>query len=343
MSIIPLKLAVLALLATLCAGILFQHDTALMRVLLGAVGVGIVVFISAWFMVTARLNKVADLISGIRDSEADQIVFPVQGDEIDQLMHRVTSVSESVTESHDTLRKIESYRKDFLGDISHELKTPIFAVRGFAETLIDGAIDDPNVRISFLEKIVQNADRLGSLTEDLNAITRIETGELKMDMVPFNIGSVIKDVVSQLEPMAAGEEILLSCRIGPVDKPVFGDPKRINQVVRNLAENALKYTTNGGFTEIIVRQIGTSGVRISVVDNGIGVPEQDIDRITERFFRVEKSRSRGSGGTGLGLAIVKHILAAHDQKLVVESTVEVGSTFAFNLDFAEKGSDEIIR
>ncbi|NND72062.1 MAG: histidine kinase [Rhodothermales bacterium] len=294
---------------------------------------GIVYFASAK-LVSDRLQKADGLIAEIQDTGPDPLFEAERGDEIDQLMERINSVNDSVKDNLSTLRRMESYRKDFLGDISHELKTPIFAVRGFAETLIDGAVDDPEVRISFLEKIIQNADRLGSLAEDLNAITSIETGELKMEMTPFNIGSTVKDVVSQLEPMAAGENVKLSFKIGPVERPVFGDPVRIHQVIRNLAENAIKYTGSGGFTEIVVRQIEASSVRVSVIDSGIGISPENIVRITERFFRVERSRARGLGGTGLGLAIVKHILAAHDQKLKVESSVGVGSTFAFDLTFA---------
>lgn len=337
MSRISLKIAALAAGIAVLTSVAASQLTInpLYQALLAAVLTGAGMYLVTRRTVARRLARAVGFVSDISEDD----IIPkgdVQGDEIDQLYKHVTGVKESVQESLQTLRKIESYRKDFLGDISHELKTPIFAVRGFAETLMDGAVDDPEVRIPFLEKIILNADRLGALAEDLNAITRIETGELRMEKIQFDISAVVKEVVEQLEPMAQNEHVHLTCRVQKDLPLTFGDRDRIHQVIRNLAENAIKYTPSGGRTEILVRQLDERVCRISVVDNGIGISEENIGRITERFFRVDRSRSRGLGGTGLGLAIVKHVLAAHNKHLLVESQLDKGSTFAFDLEFAEE-------
>lgn len=345
MSRISLKIAAVAAgTAVVCSLVVTQFVEVgpLAQALLIAALTGIGMYLATRRLVSHRLWKAIRLVDDI----SEQDITPgseLDGDEIDQLYRHVSGVKKSVRDSLQTLRKIESYRKDFLGDISHELKTPIFAVRGFAETLMDGAVDDPDVRIPFLEKIIVNADRLGALAEDLNAITRIETGELRMEKIQFDIGSVVLAVVEQLDPMAQTEEIQLTFRVEERLPPVYGDRERIHQVIRNLAENAIKYTPSGGRTEIIARALDEKLCRISVVDNGIGISDEHIGRITERFFRVDRSRSRGLGGTGLGLAIVKHVLGAHNQYLKVESQLGKGSTFAFDLIFADALGSEVVQ
>ncbi len=256
------------------------------------------------------------------------------GDELDALIHQVGRAGRTLQQEIERLERVESYRREFLGDVSHELRTPIFAVAGFAETLLDGALDDDRVRRRFVEKVLSNARRLEALTRDLSDISKLETGRLQLDRAPFDLRQLVAEVVEGLEHAARDHNVTLAARISADLPPAVGDRERLRQVLTNLAENALKYNEPGGQVEVTARQRPTGDVRVSVVDDGIGIPEEALGRLTERFFRVDKSRSRAEGGTGLGLAIVKHILEAHGQRLDVESRLGYGSTFAFSLPSA---------
>ena len=260
---------------------------------------------------------------------------PEGRDELDALIHQVGRAGRTLQQEIERLERAESYRREFLGDVSHELRTPIFAVAGFAETLLDGALDDDRVRRRFVEKVLHNARRLEALTSDLADISKLETGQLRLDRAPFALGPLVVEVVESLELAAGGYGVALDARLPDALPDVVGDRERVRQVLTNLAENALKYNERGGHVEVTARRRPTGEVRVAVVDDGIGVPEDAVGRLTERFFRVDKSRSRAEGGTGLGLAIVKHILEAHGQRLEVESRLGYGSTFAFSLPAAD--------
>jgi two-component system phosphate regulon sensor histidine kinase PhoR len=255
-------------------------------------------------------------------------------DELDALIHQVGRAGRTLQREIERLERAESYRREFLGDVSHELRTPIFAVAGFAETLLDGALDDDRVRRRFVEKVLQNARRLEALTSDLADISKLETGRLRIERAPFALAPLVAEVVDGLEHAAARHGVALAPRLPDGLPDVVGDRERVRQVLSNLAENALKYNEPGGHVEVTARRRPTGEVRVAVVDDGIGVPEEAVGRLTERFFRVDKSRSRAEGGTGLGLAIVKHILEAHGAHLEVESRLGYGSTFAFALPAA---------
>lgn len=257
-----------------------------------------------------------------------------KGDELNALIWQVYRTGLALEKEIRELRKIENYRRDFLGNVSHELKTPIFAIHGFAETLLDGAIHDERFSEAFVEKILRNAKRLHNLSQDLSAIARIETGELKMTMEPFHLSRLVREIIESLEGTAADKNITLQYHVSERLPTVMGDRERIGQVITNLVDNAIKYNDDGGHVEVVARRLPTQEVKISIVDNGIGIPPQHIARLTERFFRVDTSRSRSQGGTGLGLAIVKHILGAHNQTLRVESSPNKGSTFSFGLAVA---------
>jgi len=258
-----------------------------------------------------------------------------KGDELNALIWQVYRTGLALEKEIRELRKIENYRRDFLGNVSHELKTPIFAIHGFAETLLDGAIHDERFSEAFVEKILRNAKRLHNLAQDLAAIARIETGELKMTMEPFHLARLVREIIESLEGTAADKTITLQYHLSEGLPTVMGDRERIGQVITNLVDNAIKYNDEGGHVEVVARRLPTNEVKISIVDNGIGIPPQHIARLTERFFRVDTSRSRSQGGTGLGLAIVKHILGAHKQTLRIESGPNKGSTFSFALAVAE--------
>ena len=264
-----------------------------------------------------------------------------QRDELDELVHQVYRAGRALQQEIERLEELENYRREYLGDVSHELRTPIFAVSGFAESLLDGALEDDRVSRRFVEKIQANARRLDALTRDLAEISRIETGELQMTMEPFDLRLLIQEIVESLERMAAEREIRLGMQVAGTLPLVVGDRERIRQVLANLVENAIKYNEAGGHVEVTARcpppeADRPATVRLAVVDDGIGIPPALVPRLTERFFRADKSRSREQGGTGLGLAIVKHILEAHGQRLQIESRPGYGSTFAFHLPVVER-------
>ena len=308
-------------------------------VLMAAVG-GAAAYVAVSRQIAGRLELARRTLREARKRRFDALAAlpPSTGrDELDALIHQVGRAGRTLQEEIERLERAESYRREFLGDVSHELRTPIFAVAGFAETLLDGALDDDRVRRRFVEKIAQNAERLDALTRDLSAISKLETGRLQIQRVPFDLATLATEVAEGLEHAARENEVAVAVRVPPSLPPVLGDRDRLRQVLTNLVENAVKYNEPGGHVEVVARLRDTGEVRVGVVDDGIGIPEQAIDRLTERFFRVDKSRSRDKGGTGLGLAIVKHILEAHGQRLEVESRVGYGSAFAFSLPPAPTG------
>lgn len=253
-------------------------------------------------------------------------------DELGTLTKRLIIASKTVEKEILRLNKIENYRKEFIGDISHELKTPIFAIQGFIETLLNGALEDPEVNEIFLRKAMKNVNRLTYLTKDLMEISRLETGELKSTMQEIFLHDLVLDVVEHLQYKSQKETV--SIQVEPFEKnlQIRADRNQIKQLLINLVENAVKYNTQGGRVIISVKPLVSDPdkVRLYVKDTGMGIDPKDIPRVTERFFRVDKSRSREKGGTGLGLSIVKHIIEAHGESLSIESGKE-GSTFSFTL------------
>ncbi|MDN5215930.1 ATP-binding protein [Fulvivirgaceae bacterium BMA12] len=234
----------------------------------------------------------------------------------------------------DQLKKTENFRREFIADISHELKTPIFSAQGFVHTLLDGAIEDKKVRQKFLKKAAKSLDGLDILVQDLLTLSQMETGQIKMQYERFNVFAVVNEVFEQLEGEAEKKEIDMGfTEFSNNQVFVVADQQRIYQVMLNLISNAIKYTRKQGSVRVGFEK-RKKEVLITVSDNGRGIPDEDIKRIFERFYRVEKSRSKDKGGTGLGLAIVKHVLEAHDTRIEVQSKVEEGSTFSFALPTA---------
>ncbi len=234
----------------------------------------------------------------------------------------------------DELKRLELFRREFLADVSHELKTPIFAAQGFIHTLIDGAIDDESVRDKFLAKAARSLDGLDALVKDLVALSQLETGEVKMHLDRVDMHALTRDIFEQLENIAETKGTLLRIKSsfqGAVS--VKADPQRISQVMTNLIENAIKYGKENGKV-IVGFEDDKKHISITVRDDGPGIPQEHLSRIFERFYRVEKSRSKERGGTGLGLAIVKHILNAHKSKIAVMSKPDKGTMFRFKLDKA---------
>jgi two-component system phosphate regulon sensor histidine kinase PhoR len=226
--------------------------------------------------------------------------------------------------------KLERVRSEFLANVSHELRTPIFSIQGFIETLIDGAIDDPNVNREFLKKAYEHSERLNNLLNDLIEISRIESGEMRMSFRYFDIAEFLEKVIEEVLPNAEKKSLKVVQLTNHHEILVLGDKDRLRQVMYNLIDNSIKYTEPGGKIEVGSDELSNS-VRVFVRDNGAGIGEEHLSRIFERFYRVDKDRSRSVGGTGLGLAIVKHIIEAHNSKVEVKSELGKGSEFSFVL------------
>ncbi|HKM93418.1 MAG TPA: ATP-binding protein [Prolixibacteraceae bacterium] len=233
------------------------------------------------------------------------------------------------------LKELERYRKEFVGNVSHELKTPIFNIQGYILTLTEGGIDDPRINKLYLERTVKSIDRMISIVEDLESITKLESGELTLNMEKFNFIKLVEDVF-EIEHMIALERKIKQKFSTKTDKPimVYADKKRMMEVMSNLVVNGIKYGRKGGTVEVGFFDMNDQYM-IEVSDNGIGMEKENLVRIFERFYRVDKHRSREEGGTGLGLAIVKHIIEGHNQTIEVKSQVNVGTTFNFTIQKAK--------
>jgi len=254
------------------------------------------------------------------------------------IYRKLTSLQQINQRELKKMRDLENYRRDFLGEVSHELKTPIFATQGFLHTLIDGAMDDPRVRVKFLKRALKNADRLAHLVEDLLIITRAESGEMVIRVRPFGIYDLVAEVVDMLDIKFTRKGRNIRCTImahGLEHAQVLADRERIQQVITNLVDNAVKYGNQQGS---ILLEIGKDSGKIwvSVTDDGPGIDDEHLALLFRRFYRIDKSRSRDGGGTGLGLSICKHLIEAHGEQILVHSHPGKGATFRFSLKQVEQ-------
>lgn len=236
----------------------------------------------------------------------------------------------------ETLKIRENYRKEFIGNVSHELKTPLFTVQGYILTLLDGAMNDKTLRKKYLNRAEKGVERLIYIVKDLDMITKLEAGNLNLDTEEFDIIELVQSVFDLLEMKAAKKRITLAFDMDYTKSiKVLADKERIQQVLTNLIVNSIKYGRENGTTEISIENLIRNKVIVRVTDNGEGIDSKNIPRLFERFYRVDKSRARKEGGSGLGLSIVKHIIEAHNEKIYVESEYNVGSEFSFTLEKAE--------
>lgn len=251
---------------------------------------------------------------------------------IDEVEKQVIEWAAQKREEEAQLAPMDDYRRNLLGNISHELKTPIFNIQGYLHTLLDGAIDDSRVNKKYLKRAAQNLERLNSIVEDLDIISQIEGQQMDMEFQRFDIHKLAVEVLDDLELKAKNKTIDLRIKEG-CNRPYFveADRDRIRQVLDNLVTNAIKYGNKDGYVQIGFYDMDLI-LLIEVSDNGIGIENQHLNRLFERFYRVDKARSREEGGTGLGLSIVKHIVEAHNQTINVRSSKTVGSTFGFTLE-----------
>ncbi len=251
--------------------------------------------------------------------------------DIDNVEREAEEWADAKEEELNAYRRDENYRREFIGNVSHELKTPIFNIQGYIQTLLDGGLEDENINIKYLERTNKSVDRMINIVEDLEVISRLETEQSQLDLQPFNIIQLVEDVFDAFEMKANQMDIQLEMIKESQSKIVIGDKDKIQQVFINLISNSIKYGKKGGVTSIKFFDM-ESNMLIEVSDNGIGIESDSLDRLFERFYRVDKNRSREIGGTGLGLAIVKHILEGHNQQINVRSTAGVGTTFSFILE-----------
>ena len=254
-----------------------------------------------------------------------------------------TNMEELVTEIKDydskrksefsEMKKLESFRREFIGNLAHEIKTPLFTSQSYILTLLDGALKDENVNIKYLKTASKAIDRLNLIVKDLDLITKIESGESILNKNKFDIINLTENVFEMLEFTAKKKKIKLTVNKdkGLLTK-VIADKEKIEQVLTNLIDNSIKYGKDNGTTEIVIQSLNEDKIIVRVTDNGVGFKKENYTRIFERFFRVDRSGSRSAGGSGLGLAIVKHIIDAHDEKIYVESEFGVGSEFSFTLE-----------
>jgi two-component system phosphate regulon sensor histidine kinase PhoR len=228
---------------------------------------------------------------------------------------------------------LENYRRDYIGNVAHELKTPIFSIQGYIETVLDDADLDRDTLELFLGKANKNANRLGQIVNDLDTITKYESGFLVLDQQPFDLLGLVNEVVESLELQAREKNINLQVLASPGEYMVMGDRARLSQVVTNLGYNSIRYGNDNGNTRFRLSNTGEK-VMFEVADNGIGIPSEHLGRVFERFYRVDKHRNRATGGSGLGLSICKHIVEAHGENIGVISTEGAGSVFSFSLKCA---------
>lgn len=276
-----------------------------------------------------ELNAIKSVISGIRKNIFNQPEEIKLSYNLRSLQEEIQQMFEKERNDIEYLKRLERMRTQFLANVSHELRTPIFAIQGYIETLLDGALNDEKVNKYFLDKANQHTINLSNLLNDLIDISMIESGEMRMSYRYFNINEYINQIIQEMMPMANEKKIELIYQPARENLELFGDKHRLKQVFTNLLTNAIKYTEQGK-VEILIEEEQKHG-KIIIRDTGIGIPQEDLTRIFERFYRVDKDRSRAVGGTGLGLAIVKHIVEAHNSKIEVKSKPGVGSEFSFRL------------
>ncbi|HKE62711.1 MAG TPA: ATP-binding protein [Nitrospira sp.] len=292
----------------------------------------------------SELNALVSTVLATRTGQEDEIILTPSGRCLD--VEASVAGGEQDNEAcavlvfHDIteLRRLENIRKDFVANVSHELRTPLTSIKGYVEALLDGGKDDPATSVRFLDIILKQSDRLNLILEDLLQLSKIESGQVQFKQEPLHLGSVVERTIAMIKPLADKKQHRLSAQIAPNLPLITGDEERLVQVLANLLDNAIKYTPEGGQITVAARRmplaqadVRRNSVELAVTDTGIGIPEQDRPRVFERFYRVDKARSRELGGTGLGLAIVRHIVEGHGGQIWVEGNVPTGSRFVVRL------------
>ncbi len=324
---------------TLAMGVFFYFSGEFNIWLL--LGFALVLFVISFFIIQYRVehlifNRIKKIYDDVSLLDARSLSKHQISTDMETLTREVERFAQNKKLEIEALKIRETYRKEFIGNISHELKTPLFTVQGYILTLLDGAMKDKQVRKKYLHRASKGVERLIYIVKDLDMITKLEVGELNMRWEKFDIVELIENVFDLLEMKASKKQITLA-----MDKEytapimVSADKDKIQQVLSNLIVNSVKYGKKGGTTEVNIEDLIRNKVIVRVSDNGEGIAQEHIPRLFERFYRVDKSGSRKEGGSGLGLAIVKHIIEAHKERIYVESQFGVGSEFSFTLEKAK--------
>jgi two-component system, OmpR family, phosphate regulon sensor histidine kinase PhoR len=325
--------------SALTVAFLFLMDDATPTLLLVAGGISfsvsyILMQITLEFLIFKEISNIYGVFEKIQKKDYSNI--PDKSDKLSisplrKINKSINLYAQSKNKEIEALQKNAEFRKEFIADISHELKTPIFAAQGYIHTLLDGAVDDKSVRLKFLKRAAKSLNALDKLVHDLLTLNQMESGVVKFNFESFDLKEVLYDVIEELEQKASKRKMNIQFAYEK-DKNfrTLADKDKIFRVCQNLISNAIKYNNDGGEVQINLKTHKNS-ITVEVKDNGKGIPPEDLKRIFERFYRVDKSRSREGGGTGLGLAIVKHILEGHKSKISVSSTVGKGSVFSFEL------------
>jgi two-component system phosphate regulon sensor histidine kinase PhoR len=297
--------------------------------------------------VSQRLAAIIDYAGKLARGEFAARLERTGGGELGQLGRKLNETGQNLERmvkeldrEHSELEKLERIRKDFVINVSHELRTPLASIQGYTETLLDGAVHEPGLNVRFLGIIRQNAERLARITGDLLTLSRIELGRHKFQFASYYVNRLVEDSVESMRLLAEKRNIALQVEPGPPESDVFCDSEAVHQILGNLLDNAIKYTPDGGSVFIGADTPKDNVVTIWVRDTGPGIPVDDLPRLFERFYRVDKARSRELGGTGLGLAIVKHLVRAQGGDVKVESLVNQGSTFTFTLPVQDIGQPD---
>ena len=312
----------------------FFHEFSLSIILVFAVSIATFSFFVIQYRVERfiyrRVKKIYDDVSLLESTSFRS--QPITTD-METLTKQVKKFATDKKLEIETLKVREEYRREFLGNISHELKTPLFTVQGYLSTLLDGAMDDKRIRKKYLERAEKGVERLVYIVEDLDMISKLEMGDVNLELSKFNIVDLVQSVFDLLEMVADKKNIILMFdRKYNKAINVFADQEKIQQVLSNLIMNSIKYGKENGTTEVTIEDLVDDKIIVRIRDNGEGIEKQNIPRLFERFFRVDKSGARSEGGSGLGLSIVKHIIEAHGEKIYVESEFGIGSEFSFTLE-----------
>ncbi|MBL7831202.1 MAG: sensor histidine kinase [Saprospiraceae bacterium] len=297
----------------------------------------LIVYLSAYYIVKQfvrrRIKLIYKSISKQKLSSLEKVnADNVYSDNLEEVEKMVVNWAEKNNQEIETLKELEEYRRNYMGNVSHELMTPIFNIQGYIYTLLDGAINDDEKKIEYLKRAASNVDRLETIVSDLEVISKLESGQAVLDIEIFDIKELIKEVIKDNEMLAIKKSIIVAFKPGSDHSYlVKADRENIRMVLNNFIQNSIKYGQKTGKTSIGIYDMETK-ILVEITDTGIGIPEEHIKHLFDRFYRVDKGRSREEGGSGLGLSIVKHIIEAHHQTINVRSTVGIGSTFGFTLE-----------
>ena len=337
-------LLIVVIAVSLSSYLLFNQDPFSPNILTLSIGLGVIFSFALYFWLNRQINKLLDahLKELFKDFSAENEVLYQANEVIDlkELEKRVKEIISKRKLEITTLKSQDAFRKEFLGNVAHELKTPLFTVQGYLSTLSDGALYDEKVNKKYITRASKGVNRLLYIVKDLDLLTQLETQNQALVISNFDIVEHVRNIFELLEIRAAKANISLE-----FDKDYFfpievhADEERIQQVVTNLIVNSIKYGKKKGTTEVRFEDVDKHTIKVHIADNGEGIAEEHLPRLFERFYRVDKSGSRKDGGSGLGLSIVKHIVEAHQQEMFVESKVDIGSQFSFTLDKATYSVD----